>query len=330
MDQSTEELLERLNVGEDEVAFDLKPSFIKLRESGTTEFQFLSSAAAVHPVLRYEDLKEVVLLASQVIQLEFRRGLQHVTLQVTVDDSAKRSKLLSEIETYALGRPWIHEYDPTVCGAARHLMHAWSSRCKVVGCLEKCIALLEFIVDVPLKGTLWWVDVKDLRKQHRWLLCFMGAMFWLAVFSYCMLWLAVHIHEAIPQLSDSFLGITVCAIGTSFPNAVASVMLSQAGKPGAAVASALGSNVQNVFLAMGLPWVIYSAQFGGAAFPVAAEGIEEGVLWMFSTLVLVMVCVLAGLCSLGRVSGFLLLAVYLCYLVITTGEVFSWWPRLIE
>lgn len=50
-------------------------------------------------------------------------------------------------------------------------------------------------------------------------------------------------------------GITVCAIGTSFPNAVASVLMAQQNKPAAAIANALGSNVQNVFLAMALPWV---------------------------------------------------------------------------
>ena len=49
-------------------------------------------------------------------------------------------------------------------------------------------------------------------------------------------------------------GITVCAIGTSFPNAVASVLMAQQNKPAAAIANALGSNVQNVFLAMALPW----------------------------------------------------------------------------
>ena len=56
-------------------------------------------------------------------------------------------------------------------------------------------------------------------------------------------------------------GITVCAIGTSFPNAVASVLMAQQNKPAAAIANALGSNVQNVFLAMALPWVFRSGKF---------------------------------------------------------------------
>ena len=57
-------------------------------------------------------------------------------------------------------------------------------------------------------------------------------------------------------------GITVCAIGTSFPNAVASVLMAQQNKPAAAIANALGSNVQNVFLAMALPWVPFRSFMG--------------------------------------------------------------------
>merc|ERR1719401_1035268 len=113
------------------------------------------------------------------------------------------------------------------------------------------------MIDVLLKGTLWAVDVKDHTKQKRWPLCFLGAMCWLAVFSLAMILIADQIHYNIPSLPVSFLGITVCAIGTSFPNAVASIIMAKQNKPAAAIANALGSNVQNVFLAMALPWVIF-------------------------------------------------------------------------
>merc|ERR1719491_416070 len=89
------------------------------------------------------------------------------------------------------------------------------------------------------------------------MLCFAGAMFWLAMFSYAMLEMANCIHYNIPSVPTAFLGITVCAIGTSFPNAVASVIMASQNKPAAAIANALGSNVQNVFLAMAMPWVIF-------------------------------------------------------------------------
>merc|ERR1712087_189764 len=136
------------------------------------------------------------------------------------------------------------------------------------------------------------VDVKDVTKQGRWPLCFMGAMVWLAIFSYFMLEIAETIHYNIPMLPNAFLGITVCAIGTSFPNAVASILMSQQNKPAAAIANALGSNVQNVFLAMALPWMIYSSQNGFMPIEQNVKGITEGVFWMMGTLLLVITFVL--------------------------------------
>merc|ERR1719499_2062481 len=115
-----------------------------------------------------------------------------------------------------------------------------------------------------------------------------------------MLEIAVQINYNIPALKTSFLGITVCAIGTSFPNAVASIIMAQQNKPAAAIANALGSNVQNVFLAMALPWVIYSAQNGYAPISQNVAGINEGVYWMMGTLILVVIFVLLGACTLNK------------------------------
>jgi len=156
-------------------------------------------------------------------------------------------------------------------------------------------------------------------------------MFWLAIFSYLMLEIAEQIHYNIPSLPNSFLGITVCAIGTSFPNAVASILMAQQNKPAAAIANALGSNVQNVFLAMALPWCIYSLQTNGAPIVQNVAGISEGVAWMMGTLILVVLFVLIPpLCTLGKFYGVVLIVVYFVYLTMVSGETFGWWPPLLN
>jgi len=153
---------------------------------------------------------------------------------------------------------------------------------------------------------------------------------WLAIFSYMMLEIAEAIHHCIPVLPSSFLGITVCAIGTSFPNAVASVIMATQNKPAAAIANALGSNVQNVFLAMALPWVIYLCNTNGQPIGMEVAGINEGVAWMMGTLILVVMFTLVGGCTLGKPAGYVLMLVYLGYLILTSGETFGWWPPLMK
>jgi len=182
-----------------------------------------------------------------------------------------------------------------------------------------------------LKSTLFLVDVKHISRQRRWPLCFVGAMFWLAMFSWAMLEVANEINYNIPALPISFLGITVCAVGTSFPNAVASIIMAQQNKPAAAIANALGSNVQNVFLAMALPWVIYCSTEKLDAIPQQVAGINEGVVWMMGTLMLLLVIVLMpGMCSLTKGNGILLILVYVVYLVQISGESFHFWKPMIN
>merc|ERR1740139_725790 len=60
-------------------------------------------------------------------------------------------------------------------------------------------------------------------------------------------------------------------------------------KPAAAIANALGSNVQNVFLAMAMPWLIFMLTQGTKAIPQNVKGINEGVYWMMGTLILVLI-----------------------------------------
>merc|ERR1719183_2280790 len=178
--------------------------------------------------------------------------------------------------------------------------------------LKIFLGLPELLIDGLLRLTLCSVDIKDITKENRWPVCFFGAMCWLAFFSWCMLECANMINFFIPKIPTAFLGITVCAVGTSFPNAVASVILSSQGKPAAAIANALGSNIQNVFLAMAFPWVIYQVQATDyQPIPQNVAGIQEGVAWMVGTLLLLLLIVLVPpCCKITKVCGILLNIVY--------------------
>eukprot|EP00929_Paragymnodinium_shiwhaense_P032772 TRINITY_DN1811_c0_g2_i1.p1 TRINITY_DN1811_c0_g2~~TRINITY_DN1811_c0_g2_i1.p1 ORF type:complete len:597 (+),score=125.48 TRINITY_DN1811_c0_g2_i1:129-1793(+) len=291
-------------------------------------FQFLTKKdAMLGPLLKYQDLKEVTVQGEGVLELEFRSGFNHVTLKLTCKTAADRDELLARIKDYSLGRAHVHGYDATICSTFSHIKHV----CGHGTCFDRLMLIPHFLVDLMLKTTLFPFDVKDIRKEGRWPLCFCGAMCWLAVFSYGMLEIAEQIHCNINTIPNAFLGITVCAVGTSFPNAIASIIMAQQNKPAAAIANALGSNVQNVFLAMALPWVIYCIQQNVDAIPQNVAGINEGVVWMFGTLVLVIsMVVFPPFCAMNKSYGYLLTFVYIAYLVQTSGEAFGFLPVLMK
>jgi len=295
-----------------------------------------ANASALGDQSSYSCLKEVVSHGDHVIELEFEKGiargmlLERVTVKITTKTVEDRDKIMNDIKRSALSTVDVHDYDATIAGSWRHFNHQMHDK-DMSMFLKVVYAGPELLIDGVLRLTLFGVDIKEERKEDRWPLCFLGAMGWLAFFSWCMLECANMINLFIPAIPISFLGITFCAVGTSFPNAVASVLLSGQGKPGAAIANALGSNIQNVFLAMALPWVIYSTQHGGMDIPQNVAGIQEGILWMVGTLVLLLVLVIMPpCCKITTSAGWILNAVYAIYAVVITGETFGWWPPLIQ
>jgi len=292
--------------------------------------------------LKYEQLREVRVAGEGVMYMDFKQSaFNTITIKVTTPTNEKRQELVKLMKDNCGHRMdgvlWFDIYDASLNGAFKHFNH----NIKQPGAMAKILAVFEIIADIMLKTTMGSVDVKDVKKQNRWVLCFIGAMCWLALFSFLMLEVATQINSCIPQLSMAFLGVTVCAVGTSFPNAIASVLMAKDGLSAAAIANALGSNVQNVFLAMAFPWLIYMATPTALAniistnpvpqwTPVAQEppekgqSVTEGVQWMLGTLVLVIIlAILPEKCAFNKTMGRFLCFVYVIYLVWTSYEALS-------
>jgi sodium/potassium/calcium exchanger 5 len=64
------------------------------------------------------------------------------------------------------------------------------------------------------------------------------------------------------HLSTTLAGATLLALGAQIPDTIASVALARAGHADAAVCNAIGSQVINVTLGTGFPWVIYTLLHG--------------------------------------------------------------------
>lgn len=161
-------------------------------------------------------------------------------------------------------------------------------------------------------------DCRGATKETdaRWLPAFFASMVWLAL---CSLAVCVTAEELTTDfgIPSSVIGLTVAAAGTSFANLISSLIESRRGKVGMAVANALGSNVQNVFIALGLPWVAYTLLSGGQPLLVSATGIGEGVVIMLSSLAVFFVATAASNFTVSRQLAKGALGAYVAYLVYT-------------
>ena len=84
---------------------------------------------------------------------------------------------------------------------------------------------------------------------------FTMSIFWIAILSYYMVeWASklgcmLNIHPAV-------MGCTLLAAGTSVPDAIGSLIVAKKGQGDMAVSNAIGSNVFDILLGLGIPWTL--------------------------------------------------------------------------
>ncbi len=147
------------------------------------------------------------------------------------------------------------------------------------------------------------------------------AVFWLiaglailALSSKVLVWGAVGTAEYF-EVSPLIIGLTVIAIGTSLPELAASLVSAIKGHHDIAVGNIIGSNLFNLLAVMSLPGIIGSVS------------LEASVFWRDYACMLLLTVLLLGItiwllsraksdgdAKIGRVSGALLLSVYIGYL----------------
>ena len=92
--------------------------------------------------------------------------------------------------------------------------------------------------------------------------------------------------QALTTQFQSTLQVTLSATGTSLPAYIASRIAAERGFGNQAVANVFGSNTFNIFIGLGLPWVIYCLANDGSYSELENDNILESILTMAGALLL--------------------------------------------
>merc|ERR1712190_719469 len=172
---------------------------------------------------------------------------------------------------------------------------------------------------VRLLAELTIPDMDNPALQSWYPVAFIMSMAWLAVFAYLVVEACTGIHNDF-GIPNTILGFTVAAAGTSFPNVFSGMVVSRQGKTTMALANALGANVQNVFLALALPWMFQSCFIVHGPFDMILAGLDMQIATIYITLFpMVLVYVCCG-STMPRWSGALYLVVYAVYVVVAIAQ----------
>lgn len=109
-------------------------------------------------------------------------------------------------------------------------------------------------------------------------------------------------------LSESFIGLTVVAIGTSLPELVTSVVASKKGKADMAIGNVIGSNIFNIFWILGLSAVI-------KPLPFDLMNNTDILMLIFASTVLIFSVINGKKPMISRFEGAVFVVLYIGYLV---------------
>lgn len=100
---------------------------------------------------------------------------------------------------------------------------------------------------------LTMVDVKQEKYKNWYPITFLISMVWISFYSYFMVWMITIIGYTL-GIPDTVMGLTFVAAGVSVPDALSSIAVIKEGYGDMAVSNAVGSNVFDILICLGLPW----------------------------------------------------------------------------
>ncbi|XP_033762609.1 sodium/potassium/calcium exchanger 5-like [Pecten maximus] len=176
-----------------------------------------------------------------------------------------------------------------------------------------------WVAMLPMRG-LFYVTVPDCRKpwghwRKTYPLTFLLSIVWIVGLSYIMVWMVAITGDAL-EIPDTVMGLTLLAAGTSVPDCLASLFVARDGYGDMAISNSIGSNVFDVLVCLGIPWLVHTAAFNnGDPLKISSEGLTYSALTLLSTVFFIGIAVIVAKWKLGRTFGIICLVAYV--LVIT-------------
>ncbi|CAH0554448.1 unnamed protein product [Brassicogethes aeneus] len=157
-------------------------------------------------------------------------------------------------------------------------------------------------------------DCRSERYRNWYPFTFFVSMVWISFYSYFMVWMITIIGYTM-GIPDTVMGLTFVAAGVSVPDALSSIAVIKEGYGDMAVSNAVGSNVFDILICLGLPWFIKTAIIKpGSTVRVISKGLTYSTLSLLSTVVFLVVATHMNGWKLDKRFGVILMIWYLIFI----------------
>ena len=156
--------------------------------------------------------------------------------------------------------------------------------------------------------------IPDPSKKPSW--TFPVFFICLVIIAYSCYWLviAAETMAVFFNISPSIIALTILAGGSSIPELISSAVVSKQGRGDMAIANAIGSNVFDILIGLGLPVFIYTLMYGDLT-DIGGANINSSIFLLFATLIMVILLLAAQKFKATRLFGIFLILVYVAYVI---------------
>ncbi|KAL1436245.1 hypothetical protein MTO96_049873 [Rhipicephalus appendiculatus] len=177
---------------------------------------------------------------------------------------------------------------------------------------------LLWLVLLPI-NTLLFITVPDCKRHRNWFpLTFLMSTVHISLFSYLLVWTITIIGFTL-GVPDNVMGLTFLSIGVTLPDVVASLLVVRRGFGDMAVCNALGSNIFEILVGLGLPWFIQTVVLTpGNPAAVQGKGLAYSTACLLSTIVFLLVLTHFNKWRMNKIYGAILMGWYLAFMVVAS------------
>ncbi len=158
-----------------------------------------------------------------------------------------------------------------------------------------------------LDRLLRWI----MPKAEHYNLVFTVSIIFIAALSWVMVESAIGIAH-ITGIPEAIIALTVLAAGTSVPDLISSVVVAKQGRGDMAISNAVGSNIFDILVGLGLPFFIYIVAQGSDVLTDSENTFRSSVT-LFGSLIVFLLVLIINKWKINKGIGLLFLTMYILY-----------------
>eukprot|EP00753_Platysulcus_tardus_P018098 PLAT6714.1.p1 GENE.PLAT6714.1~~PLAT6714.1.p1 ORF type:complete len:567 (+),score=307.14 PLAT6714.1:50-1750(+) len=180
-------------------------------------------------------------------------------------------------------------------------------------CLSVTYHIISFPLALLMRLTVPDSSIKPWAHGKGYTLGFFMSIIWIGALSHFLVEWASKL-GCIIGIPPPVMGLTVLAAGTSVPDAIASILVARDGQGDMAVSNAIGSNVFDILVGLGLPYAI-AGLMRGQPIAVATDDLLVSIIILFAVLLLVLLTFVVSKWRLFKPVGVFLFLLYVAFVV---------------